>query len=195
MRLCSWRDVWPLALLMLVEGCGGSSPARIYLLGDPPSPDPGVSAQSERLVIRLSPVSVPDYLDTQDIVRRSGQNEVKASPTGRWAERLSVGLTHALAAALATRLPADDIVANRPIVPPAQQILVDVESCEIRPDGPCMVTGRWTIASGDGGHVLRSERDTFVEWAADSSDAAVAAAITRAIDHVADQIAAGERAL
>ena len=111
-----------------------------------------------RPIIRLLPVSVPDYLDTQDILLRSGRNEVKANPTGRWAERLSVGLTHALAAALASRLPAADIVANRPIVPPAQQILVDVETFEISPDGQCQLTGRWTISSGDGLRVLRSGR-------------------------------------
>jgi uncharacterized lipoprotein YmbA len=191
-RLCLPGGVWGLALLMLVAGCAGGPPVRIYLLGHPPNPDPGVSAQSMRPVMRLLPVLVPDYLDTEDILLRGGQNEVKASPTGRWAERLSVGLTHALAAALASRLPAAAIVASRPIEPPARQILVDVESFEIRPDGQCLMTGMWTIASGDGGRVLRSERDTFVEQAADSSDAAVAAAMTRAIDRLADRIAAGQ---
>jgi uncharacterized protein len=187
--------VWPLALLILAAGCAGSPSVRIYVLGDPPNSVPATSTQSSRPIMRLLPVSVPDYLDTQDILLRSGRNEVKASPTGRWAERLSVGLTHALAAALASRLPAADIVANRPIVPPAQQILVDVETFEISPDGQCQLTGRWTISSGDGLRVLRSGRGTFVEHAADPSDAAIASAMTRAIDHLADQMAAVAREL
>jgi uncharacterized protein len=187
--------VWPLALLILVAGCAGSPSVRIYVLGDPPNSVPATSTQSSRPIMRLLPVSVPDYLDTQDILLRSGRNEVEASPTGRWAERLSVGLTHALAAALASRLPAADIVANRPIVPPAQQILVDVETFEISPDGQCQLTGRWTISSGDGLRVLRSARGTFAERAADPSDAAIASAMTRAIDHLADQMAAVAREL
>ena len=180
-----------LALLILLVGCTGGPPTRIYLLGHPPSPAADVSAQSMRAVVRLMPVSVPDYLDTEDILLRSGQNEVKVSPTGRWAERLSVGLTRALNAALAGRLPSADIVANRPIVPPAKQIVVDVESFEIGVDGRCLLVGLWTIASGDAGRVLHSDHFTFVEQPADTSDAAIASAMTRAIDRLADRIAAG----
>ena len=68
-------------------------------------------------------------------------------------------------------------------------------SFEISPDGQCQLTGRWTISSGDGLRVLRSGRGTFVERAADPSDAAIASAMTRAIDHLADQMAAVAREL
>ncbi len=184
--------VRPLALLILVAGCAGPPAPKIYLLGDPPNPAPGVSKLSGRLVMQLLPVTVPDYLDTHDILVRNEQNEVKASPTGRWAERLSVGLTRALAAALSARLPGADIVADQPIVPPAQQILVDVEAFEIKSDGQCLLTARWAIAKA-GLHVLHSGRGTFVEQAANNGDAAFASAMTRSIDHLADQVAASTR--
>lgn len=182
----------PLALMILVAGCGSSPETRIYVLGDPPAPAANASTLSGRPVIRLLPVSVPDYVDTQDILFRGGQNEVTASQTGRWAERLSVGMTHALFAALGTRLPAANIVAaDRPIIPPVQQIQVDVESLEIRPDGRCLVIARWAVSSGDGLRVLRSERDTLIEQAVDKGDASIASAITRIIDRLADRIASG----
>jgi len=184
--------VRPLALLILVAGCAGPPATKIYLLGDPPNPAPSASKLSGRPITQLLPVSVPDYLDTRDILVRSGQNEVKASPTGRWAERLSVGLTRALAAALSARLSGADIVVDQPIVPPAQQILVDVEAFEIKSDGQCLLTARWTIAKA-GLHVLHSGRGTFVEQAANDSDAAFASAMTRSIDRLADQVAASTR--
>ena len=180
---------WLLATMLVVAGCAGSPPTPIYVLGYPVDPTPGVIAQADRPVIRLFPVSVPDYLDTRDILIRSGQNQVTASTTGRWAERLSVGMTRALAAALTTRLPDTEIIYNQSVVPPAQQILVDVEAFEIKPDRQCLLTALWTLASGDGDRVLRRERDSFIEQAADTSDAAIAAAISRTIDQLADKIA------
>lgn len=175
--------------MLLVGGCASSTPTQVYVLGYPEDPTPAKIAPADRPIVLLLPVSVPDYLDTTDILTRSGQNQVTASPTGRWAERLSVGMTRALAAALTTRLPDVEIIYNQSVVPPTQQILVDVEAFEIRPDRKCLLTARWTLSSGDGNQVLRSERDNFIQQATDTSDAAVAAAISRTIDQLADKIA------
>jgi len=184
-----------IAVAVFVAGCASSPTVRMYVLGDPASSAPVASIESGRTVVHLSPVSVPDYLDTEDILIRSAANEVKASPRGRWAERLSLGVTHALAAALAAGLPSTVIVTKQPVVRPTQQIVVDVEVFEIRPDGRCLLIVRWNILGGDDLHGLRSGHDTFVEQAADGSDAAIASAMTRAIDRLAVQIVAAETAL
>jgi hypothetical protein len=98
-------------------------------------------------------------------------------------------MTHALAAALTARLPGSEIVDKQPGVPPAQQIVVELQAIEITPDRKCLLSAQWTLASGDGDQVLRRERDSFIEQAADTSDAAIAAAISRTIDQLADKIA------
>jgi uncharacterized lipoprotein YmbA len=180
---------WLLPLMLVVTGCAGSPPTQIYVLGYPEDPARGMIAQADRPILRLFPVSIPDYLDTRDILIRSGQNQVTASPTGRWAERLSLGMTRALAAALTTRLPDAEIIYNQSVVPPARQILVDVEALEIRPDRECLLTASWTLAGSDGDQVLHRERDNFIQQATDTSDAAIAAAISRTIDQLADKIA------
>ena len=38
-------------------------------------------------LLLLPRVSVPDYLDTTDMMIRDGQNELRVSQTGRWGER------------------------------------------------------------------------------------------------------------
>jgi uncharacterized lipoprotein YmbA len=143
--------------------------------------------------MRLLPVSIIDYLDTRDILRRVGPNEVKASPTGRWAERLSVGLTHALTSALSIRLPDIDIVTDPALAPPARQLLVDVQVFETEPDGKCQLTANWTLSDGNGRLIKRGERSTFIEQAGDSGDAEIASAMTRSVNRLADQIALIER--
>ncbi len=183
--------VWWLSLPVLLAGCVGAPAPRVYVLGDAPNPPPGVASLAGRPVLQLLPVAVPDYLDTRDILLRSGANEVKPSPTGRWADRLSVGLTRALAVALAVRLPGTTVVTDPPVAPPARQAVVTVDSFEIRPDGQCLLAAHWTVTGGDGRSVLRSERGTFAEQAGDAGDAAVAAAMTRAVDRLAERLAAG----
>jgi uncharacterized lipoprotein YmbA len=186
MRSPLW--LFPGLVLILVASCTGPPTPRIYVLGDPADPAPVVEVLPGRSVIRLLPVSIPDYLDTRDILFRSGRNEVKASPTGRWAERLSTGVTHALVAALTTRLPGADVVAEQPATSAAQQIMVDVQAFEIGPDRQCLLIAQWTLSDGD--RILRRERNSFVEQPTDTSDAAVAAAMSRIIDRLASQIAA-----
>jgi uncharacterized protein len=182
-----------LASLLMIAACSSTPPARLYVLGDPAKPAQTVIVQSERPVVRLLPVSVPDYLDTREILRRDRPNEVTASSTGLWAERLSVGVTHALAASLAIRLPNAVIVTGQPEVPPSRQIMVDVLDFDIGADGKCLLTARWESLSGDHGDLLRRESDSFVEQASPPGDASVAEAMTRAIDRLALRIVATSR--
>ena len=87
-------------------GCGGSTPQpKIYVLGRVTDPRPVTTAETGRPVVEMKTVSVPDYLDTLDIQVRDGQNGLKPSLTGRWGERLSVGITRILADGLTRRLP------------------------------------------------------------------------------------------
>jgi uncharacterized protein len=184
-----------LALLLLIAACASSPPAQLYVIGDPVEPVQAVVVQSGRPVVRLLPVSVPDYLDTREILRRHGRNELTASPTGLWAERLSVGVTHALATSLATRLPDVVVLTDEPRVPPSRQIMVDVLAFDIGTDGRCLLTAQWAIVSSDGSKVLDRESDSFVEQAPQSTDANLVAAMTRAINRLALQIVAASRNL
>ena len=182
-----------LAPLLLMVACASTPPPRLYVLGDPAEPAQAMKVQSGRPVVRLLPVSVPEYLDTREILHRDRSNEVTASSTGLWAERLSVGVTDALAGSLAIHLPELVIVTGQPAVPPSRQILVDVLEFEIGADGRCLLNARWESVSGDGSKVLRRESDSLVEQAAQVSDASVAEAMTRAINRLALRIVATAR--
>jgi len=173
---------------LCLAGCGSMPVRRTYVLGGPP---PVIGVRSERgvPVIELRAVSVPDYLDTTDILRRAGPNEVGASETGRWGERLSLGLADALVSALLPRLPGR-IVTSRPVDNPARSITVEVESFDIAADGRCLLAARWRIADGGRGTTSAAEFGAFSEIATPPDDSSVAAAMTRAVDQLAERIAA-----
>jgi uncharacterized lipoprotein YmbA len=123
---------------------------RVYVLTAPlepaayasPSPSAVQSEAPTHLGVRR--VLVPDYLDTTDILLRDGRNEIKVDTTGRWGERLSKGLTQALAADLAVRLPRDSVVLDASGIAP-RQLLINVEAMDVWPDGHCVIAADWSI--------------------------------------------------
>jgi uncharacterized lipoprotein YmbA len=136
----------------------------------------------------LKTVTVPDYLDTTNILRRSASNQVVTSTTGRWGERVSVGITRALRTDLAARLP-NVVIESRGAYEPARRLLVDVERFEIGEDGRCTLTARWRITTADNKVASNSEQGTFIVAATAGTDAAASVAMTSAIDQLSARIA------
>ncbi len=181
------------AALVTLWGCGSYPLPKIYVLGDA-GPDTAVPAGAAGApVIELRPVQVPDYLDSTDIVRRVGPNQVAPSPLGRWGERLSVGITRDLVATLSRRLP-DLTIQARSAYAPSRRLSVAIDRFEIAPDGDCALAAHWRLTTADGKSLAPSDEGVFVETAISGTDASAAAAMTRAVDALSAQIAVTVRA-
>lgn len=176
--------------IALLAGCSAGPAPRSFVLSTPAALTEGVRLESGRPILELKPVLVPDYLDTSDILIRNGRNELHVSSSARWAERLSVGITHALAKALVTRLPTMTVVATPVHRQPAGSVVVDVEAFDIFPDGRCVLIARWTIEGADRRATPLVERGSVTTRATDgSSDAAIVAAMAEAVEKLADHVA------
>jgi uncharacterized lipoprotein YmbA len=112
--------------------------------------------------LQLQRVLVPDYLDTTDILLRVGTHELHESTSGRWGERLSLGITRALRADLAGQLALDVTSASEPGANFARQILVNVDAFDVWNDGRCVLIADWTILDTDRRAVLATGRGAFV---------------------------------
>jgi uncharacterized lipoprotein YmbA len=177
--------------LLILASCGSSAPVpKVYVLTAPAAPVASVANEAGRPVLLLPRVSVPDYLDTTDMMIRDGQNELRVSQTGRWGERLSVGVTDALDADLQRRLPGYLLVRSGA---GARDVDVNVEAFDVRADGNCVLRVRWTVRGPDGDTVLTRQQDTIVTQASGTaqgvSDAAAADVMSAAIDQLAARIA------
>lgn len=181
-------------LAVVLAACRGSEPLRTtYVLGTPAPKVESVQPLLDRPVIEVKPVLVPDYLDASDILVRTGPHVLAPSPTGRWGERLSVGVTRAFAAALTQRLPGYAITVGTQEERPRRQVLVDVESFEPQPGGAVVLVARWRVLDGAGRDTLAGERVSLTKPIAGSDDAAIVAAMTQGIDDLAARVAAGLR--
>ena len=165
----------------------GPAPA-VYVLGPLPSAKPTVLSQTGMPVVEVKRVQVPDYLDTTDIVERSG-NQLIPSSTGRWGERLSLGMTRALIAALSARLPGVVVTAS-PVTRPSRQILVDAVAFEVTPDHQVLFVARWTVLGTASPQVHGAEQTSLVEKVSGDGDGAIVAAMSKAVDDLAGRLAA-----
>jgi uncharacterized lipoprotein YmbA len=183
-------------LLLCLAACSSTPPPRIYLLTPPlPSAAPAPSPVLPVPRIVMSRVRVPDYLDTTDILLRDGTREVKVSETGRWGERLSHGLTRALAADLGARLPG--ALGTFDPSSTQRQVQVSVDALDLWADGRCAMTATWTIVDPAASRAVADGTGTFAAAPEGSfrggADGGVVDSMAHAVDALADAIAASIR--
>lgn len=193
-----------LALFLSLVGCHSGPPVRIYVLNPPFEPavdglTPARRSRSGPVVhVEVRRVHVPDYLDTTDILLREARNEVKPSTTGRWGERLSEGLTHAVAADLVARLPPGSVVRDA-LSPPRRQLLIEVNALDLWTDGRCVLAASWSIVDHGPPPAAVTGSGTFDSPPAgrDSAvgDARLVEAVARTVGKLADAIALQENEL
>ena len=191
----------PLALVAWISvatGCLSHHEYRhIYTLDGAVDVRTQAGAVTERPVMQLQRVLIPDYLDTPDILLRVGAHEIHESATGRFGERLSLGITHALRSDLASRLPLYTIVLAQSAERPVRQILVNVDAFEVSPTGRCVLVADWTILDADRKALLSADRGTLTAAAAgvNPGDGAIVTAMADAVRQLADRIASSAEAL
>jgi uncharacterized protein len=186
------------ALTSVVAGCISERARQIYVLSDAVDTPMDNTAAVGRTELQLERVLVPDYLDTTDILARAGEHELHASSSGRWGERLSLGIMHALWTDLAIRLPQDRVMLARPVEKSARQILVNVDAFDVWPDGHCVLAANWTILDPDHRVVLAAGRGTFLvpsDRSGKPSDGAVVSAMAEALRQLAENIAQAAKGL
>jgi uncharacterized lipoprotein YmbA len=177
------RSVLGLWCLVLLTGCGSGPAPHIYVLSAPAIPIGDVRLESGRPTLELKPVSLPDYLDTSDLLIRNGRNELTVSATARWGERLSIGVTHALAAALVSRLPGMTVVTTPVYRQPARVIRVEIDAFDVMPDGRCILVARWVVDGPDRSAPQISERGSVTTTVTGGlTDAAIVAAMAEAVE-------------
>jgi uncharacterized lipoprotein YmbA len=100
------------SLLLLLSACGGTSKvSRFYVLSpmDTMAPEQQTIFYSGSTSITIGPVSLPKYLKKQQIVTRSGSNELQLAEFDRWAGKIEEDIGRVVAENLAQLLSSDRV--------------------------------------------------------------------------------------
>jgi len=185
MNCAPWR-VLPIATILI--GCTSNPDQSVYVMPAPTSLKPLAQVASGTLTLRLRPVILPDYLDTTDLVTRTGQYGISASQTGRWGERLSKGVTRALADNLGNRLPGY-VVTDGPADSASAEIEVTISAFDVT-QTTSVLAANWTVTwQGDNRPPIFHHGIFSTSVVPSGGDPAVVAAMAETVAELATDIA------
>lgn len=134
------RTLW----LVLLLSCCAAPPLTLYTLDSASRASEAVPLGRKPLVIAIARVSIPDELDTEDIVVRDG-NVLQRSSKGRWGSRLSLGITGRLTDRLAARRP-NALVTDRPLTEtPSYRVQINIGRLDVSSAGVATLDADWLI--------------------------------------------------
>ena len=142
---------------------------------------------SRPVVIAVARVTLPDELDTEDIVVRDGST-LRRSVRGRWASRLSLGITDRLTERLAERRP-DALVTDRPLTDtPSFRVLVNIGRLDVTTAGVATLDADWMIVPRDAAARTVRDRGHFTATGPVATDQDVVKLLGAVLDQLAGAI-------
>jgi uncharacterized lipoprotein YmbA len=139
------RGLVLLLVTVIATSCIGGPTSRVYVMSAPIASEQTTTSQGSAPTLQVETASLPAFLDNNDILVRRGPYALESSQTGHWGERLSLGITHALAADLGRRLPGYTVGMGPPHAPGDRRLRVEVDSFDVYPDGHCVLSASWSV--------------------------------------------------
>ena len=143
------------------------------------------------LTVGVGPVTLPTYLDRPQLVTRAGGNRMVLADFDSWVEPMPGMFARVLGENLALLLGTDDVLMlpQRRDVALDRQVEVDVTRFDVDDAGNAVLDARWWVFGRDGEKLLRSGRSTITEPSQVGDYTAAAAALSRALGAMSQEIA------
>jgi uncharacterized protein len=180
-----------LPLFLLLATCA-APPLTLYTLATPSNRAETPPLGRTPVVIAVARVTIPDELDTPDIVVRDG-NTLWRSKLGRWASRLSLGITDRLTERLGQRYP-NALVTDRPLTEtPSERVLVNISRLDVTSEGVATLDADWMVVPRDPARPTRRNRLHISVTGSVATDQDVVTLVGVLLDRLAGAIDAGPR--
>jgi uncharacterized lipoprotein YmbA len=180
------------AVAALAGGCGTSPPARFYTLSSTAAPPVPPST----VFIAVGPVTIPAVVDRPEFVVTVGQNELRIDDFNRWASPLQDGVARTIAENLVAMLGTPRVIVfpQQLASDPEYRVAVEIRTFESVPGTAIRLDGVWTLRRAKDGKT-ETGRTSARESVADASYEALAAAHSKAVGRLSQDIADAVRAL
>lgn len=188
-----WLALAALAAGLTLASCAERQPTRFYLLSAAGAASgEALLAVPPDLAVGVGPITLPSYLDRPQLVTRAGSNRAVLSDFDSWVEPLQGMFARVLADNLGLLLASDNVLMlpqRRPLRLD-YQVEVDVTRFDVDTSGNAILDARWWLSGRGGEKLLRSGRTTLAEPTVVGDQAAGAAALSRALSRMSEEIAA-----
>ena len=177
---------------LVLGGCGSSPPVEFFALA--PTAQPGAQVVSVATPVQIAQVHLPPSLDRKQMVRHTGAYTLEISDQHRWSAPLDEMIRQVLSQDLMELLPPGNVILpHEPAPATTRKIVVNV--LEFAPDaqGTVRFEGTWSVIGPDPGE-SPTNRTVKLSEPAGSDTAAQVRSMSRVVERLAEQIAAGTQA-
>ena len=191
------RNILPLVIgVLLINGCGTSSPSHFYTLrsGAPTEASPALKAN---VSVAVGPVWMPAEVDRPQIVLSTGANTVVIDEFNRWASPLSSNTANVIAANLVLLLgtPRVAVYQQGSIPDPDYRVELTVLRFESAPGDAAIIDALWTVHVKGAVVETRTGHTVLRETVTGRNMEDLAAAHSRALDRLSRELADSIRLL
>jgi uncharacterized lipoprotein YmbA len=180
------------ALAALLAGCA-STPSHLYTLSSTATLNAAPEQSLSKLSVFIGPVSIPAVVDLQPIVVRNGPNQVWVDQFNRWASPLRNNISLVVAENVTAILGTSRV--SSVMSPEADyRVAIDVQIFDSAPGDAATLSALWSVRRVKDGKTQTGRSNTR-EATLDKSYAALAAAHSRALNHLSADIADAIRTL
>jgi len=183
------RFVWPLLLLLVLGGCAGGPPAKLYLLEPLAESDIEEPGNTDAFsALGLATVSLPGYAQDEKIANRGADGSVLLDDRHQWAEEPEAAMTRSLSSSL--RFHSRAIVIAEPWprgFEPQARVEVVFDRLLREADGGVDMLGQLRLISGNGRRLLSVRPFDIRIGGLSTTPAAFFAAIAQGLDAIARQ--------
>ncbi|HEX4210159.1 MAG TPA: PqiC family protein [Candidatus Binataceae bacterium] len=180
--------------LSLAAACSLTSPrpdlSKYYVLTSvTPATPPPIGRHPP--VIGLGPVTLPGYLDHNEIVTRVGPNQLNLSDSDRWAEPVDQNFKNVLARDLGQFLGTDQII-QFPWYSAARldyKVELNVSRFDADESGVATLNAKWVIRAARDDRVLLARTTAQTQQASSVSTGAEVAALSQSLGVLSQKIA------
>lgn len=140
-------------LLFSLSGCLGTTPSSQFYLLEPISDS--VSNANDNfngeLLIALTPIHIPDYIDRPQIIIAKSKNTYQLSEFDRWAEPLNTNIGRVLQLNLTYLVPAKVVISKDSNLAKQASLRVFVTILELHIDArnQAVLTAQWHVIRGE----------------------------------------------
>jgi uncharacterized lipoprotein YmbA len=148
-------------------------------------------AHADDLLVGVGPITIPEYLDRTNIVRRFAPNRVAISELEWWAEPLDTSLLRVLGDNLATRL-GTPAVLRYPwplLMKPAYSVAINFSRFDILSAERVHLAARWVVRGGQPRRALLTRESSIEKTPAGPTTGEAVTALSEALDDLSAEIA------
>lgn len=184
-----------LVACLLLGGCSllapQRDPSRFFTLSPmaPADAPPAVSADPSRVTCGLGPVTLPMYLDRNEVATRVSPTEIVYSPIDRWAESLSIQVARTLLQNLSALLGPDRVVPWPGTLPVDRQIEVTVLRFERVATEATQLTARWSVKDLRSGRLIVLKESSYTHAPESTAAAGTVSALSADLADLSRDIA------